>query len=402
MNLIEQTWHGYQRADGRKGIRNLILVIYTVECAKFVAHQIAQGEADTHVIGFPGCYDNQYAVRLMLALARHPNVGAVLCVGLGCEFTQPQKLAEVIRDSGRPADWFYIQEAGGTATSIDRGKKILGRLRTEIANVPRVPMTLADLTVGCECGGSDATSGLAGNPTVGASYDLLVDAGGTAIFEETVEMLGLREIMLQRAANDQAYAEIDAAYSKAEQYCREVRQYSIAPGNVAGGLTTIEDKSMGAFVKSGSRPIQGVIRVGERPPTPGLWILDSVPDPHFMGFGYTNPNDTEGIMDLIAAGAQIILFVTGRGSVIGAPISPLIKITGNTKTYNHMQGDMDFDASRVLSSELSLVDAGYELLEMIIAVARGEVTKSEALGHREYFIMFKHQDTPQLIDGCRV
>ena len=402
MNLIEQTWHGYQRADGRKGIRNLILVIYTVECAKFVAHQIAQDEADTHVLGFPGCYDNQYAVRLMLALARHPNIGAVLCVGLGCEFTQPKKLAEVVQDSGRPADWFYIQEAGGTATSIQQGKTILEQLHAEIASVPRVPMTLADLTVGCECGGSDATSGLAGNPTVGASYDLLVDAGGTAIFEETVEMLGLREIMLQRAANDQAYAEIDAAYTKAEQYCREVRQYSIAPGNLAGGLTTIEDKSMGAFVKSGSRPIQGVIRVGERPPTPGLWILDSVPDPHFMGFGYTNPNDTEGIMDLIAAGAQIILFVTGRGSVIGAPISPLIKITGNTKTYNHMQGDMDFDASRVLSSELSLVDAGYELLAMIIAVAKGKATKSEVLGHREYFIMFKHQDTPQLIDGCRV
>src|SRR5258708_31737219 len=202
-----------------------------------------------------------------------------------------------------------------------------------------MPMTLADLTVGCECGGSDGTSGLAGNPAVGAFFDLLVDAGGRAVFEETVEMIGLRGIMVNRGANPEAAKQMAATYDKAENYCKSVRQYSVSPGNFAGGLTTIEEKSLGAFAKSGSRPIQGVIRVAEPPRGPGLWLLDSVPDDHFMQFGYTNPNDTEGIMDLISAGAQIVLFVTGRGSVIGNPVAPLLQNTGNGATARAMGED---------------------------------------------------------------
>lgn len=395
-------WTGYLRADGRKGIRNLVLVIYTVECAQHVAHAIAANEEGVHVIGFPGCYDNAYAIRLMLALARHPNVGAVLSVGLGCEYTQPGKLAEIVRQSGRPAEWFFIQQAGGTRSSVTKGKEIVARLRKKIGeDVPRVPMALADLTVGCECGGSDGTSGLAGNPAVGAFFDLLVDAGGCAVFEETVEMIGLREHLLARAANAGAREQLAAAYDKAERYCKSVRQWSVSPGNFAGGLTTIEEKSLGAFAKGGTRPIQGVIRVAERPRGPGLWILDSVPDEHFMQYGYTNPNDTEGIMDLISAGSQVVLFVTGRGSVIGSPVAPLLKITGNSQTFRDMEEDMDFNAGRVLSGELSLTQAGRELAGMINRVAAGEPSKPERLGHREYFIMYKHQNTPSLSEGCR-
>ncbi|MEY4387505.1 MAG: hypothetical protein RLY20_2788 [Verrucomicrobiota bacterium] len=401
MNKPLPTWSGYLRADGRKGIRNLVLVIYTVECAQFVAHAIAQGENDVHVIGFPGCYDNQYAIRLMLALARHPNVGAVLSVGLGCEYTQPGKIADVVRKSGRPAESFFIQEIGGTSKSVALGKEIVARLRKEISEVKRVPMTLADLTVGCECGGSDGTSGLAGNPVVGAFFDRLVDAGGRAVFEETVEMIGLRNILSSRAANEQARNELTAAYDKAEGYCKAVRQFSASPGNFAGGLTTIEEKSMGAFAKSGTRPIQGVIKVAEAPRGPGLWIMDSVPDAHYMQFGYTNPNDSEGIMDLISSGAQIVLFVTGRGSVIGSPISPLIKITGNTQTYQRMIEDMDFNAGRVLTGEMTLAEAGDDLVNLVSRIASGESAKPELLGHREYFVMYKHQDTPSLAAGCR-
>lgn len=396
------TWLGFQRADGRKGVRNLVLVVYTVECAKHVAHAIAANEDDTHVIGFPGCYDNQYAVNLMLALARHPNVGAVLAVGLGCEYTRPDKIAEVARASGRPSDWFRIQDVGGTRPSVERGKASVRAMRDAIArDVPRVTMTMADLVVGCECGGSDGTSGLAGNPTVGAFFDRLVDAGGTAVFEEIVEMIGLRNLMVGRGADDVAKAQLGTAYDKAVRYCQRVRQYSVSPGNFAGGLTTIEEKSMGAFAKGGSRPIQGIIKVAERPPRPGLWIMDSVPDDHFMQFGYTNPNDTEGIVDLISAGCQIVLFVTGRGSVIGSPVAPLVKVTGNSKTYARMRDDMDFDAGRVLSGELSLDAAADELQSMIVDVARGTPSKPEALGHREYFVMYKHQDTPGLEAGCR-
>ncbi|MDP9174265.1 MAG: UxaA family hydrolase [Planctomycetota bacterium] len=401
MNKPILNWEGYLRSDGRKGVRNLVLVVYTVECAKFVAEAIAQGEADVHVIGFSGCYDNQYAVRLMLALARHPNVGAVLSVGLGCEYTQPEKIAGVVRDSGRPADWFFIQEAGGTSKSIARGKESLASLKKQIAGAPRVGMSLADLTVGCECGGSDGTSGLAGNPVVGAFFDHLVDVGGRAVFEEVVEMIGLRNLLAARAAHNTARTELTSAYDKAVAYCRAVRQFSASPGNFAGGLTTIEEKSMGAFAKSGSRPIQGVIKVAEQPRGPGLWVMDSVPDPHFMQFGYTNPNDSEGIMDLISAGAQIVLFVTGRGSVIGSPVAPLIKITGNTQTYQRMIEDMDFNAGRVLTGECSLGEAADDLLALVTRVAAGEPAKPERLGHREHFVMYKHQDTPSLAAGCR-
>jgi altronate hydrolase len=158
---------------------------------------------------------------------------------------------------------------------------------------------------------------------------------------------------------------------------------------------------MGAFAKSGSRPIQGVIKVAEAPRGPGLWLMDSVPDAHFMQFGYTNPNDSEGIMDLISGGAQIVLFVTGRGSVIGSPVAPLIKITGNTQTYNRMIEDMDFNAGRVLTGECSLDTAAAELLSLVTRVAAGEPAKPEKLGHREYFVMYKHQDTPSLAAGCR-
>lgn len=402
MSDAPASWTGYLRPDGRKGIRNLVLVIYTVECAQHVAHAIAAGEEDAQVIGFPGCYDNSYAIRLMLALARHPNVGAVLAVGLGCEYTQPEKIARVVRESGRPAEWFFIQQKGGTRTSIEHGKAMIRSMRERIAaDAKRVPMTLADMTVGAECGGSDGTSGLAGNPVVGSFFDLLVDSGGRAVFEETVEMIGLKSHMLGRAANDEARAQLAAAYDKAEAYCHSVRQYSISPGNFAGGLTTIEEKSLGAFSKGGSRPIEGVIRVGESPRGPGLWILDSVPDPHFMQFGYTNPNDTEGIMDLVSAGAQIVLFVTGRGSVIGSPVAPLIKVTGNAATFSAMEEDMDFDASRVLDGTVTMAEAGRELAAMIARVAAGEPSKPERLGHREYFIMYKHQETPSLAAGCR-
>ena len=402
MSNAVATWQGYLRADGRKGIRNLALVIYTVECAQHVAHAIAAGEPDTHVLGFSGCYDNAYAIRLMLALARHPNVGAVLSVGLGCEYTQPERISEAVRKSGRPAEGFFIQDAGGTGRSIAKGKAALACLRAQAqAEARRVPMGLADLTVGCECGGSDGTSGLAGNPVVGAFFDLLVDGGGRAVFEETVELIGLREVLLARAASGAVRAELAAAYDKAVEYCRSVRQYSASPGNFAGGLTTIEEKSLGALAKSGARPIQGVLRVAEPPRGPGLWLLDSVPDPHFMQFGYTNPNDSEGIMDLMAAGAQVVLFVTGRGSVIGSPIAPLLKITGNAQTFRRMQEDMDFDASRVLTGERTLEQAAGELRDLVARVAAGQPSKPESLGHREYFIMYKHQDPPSRAAGCR-
>lgn len=387
-------WQAYARKDGKKGIRNRVLVVYTVKCAEFVAQQIVRqsNHPDVELVGFDGCTDNQYAVNLLISLIRHPNVGAVLAVGLGCEYVQPEWLADIAEKEGKPAAWMFIQQEGGTNKSIEKGIVWIRTAVEELRYMPRVPMNFSELVIGAECGGSDFTSGLAGNVVVGRFFDALVDAGGTAIFEEIVEAIGLGEQLLSRAANKQAEKEIQFTYDKALAYCRQVRQYSISPGNFAGGLSTIEEKSMGAVIKSGSRPIQGVIKVSCPPPHPGLWLLDSTPDPYWMQFGITNPNDNEGLMDLISCGAHIVFLITGRGNVVGSAVSPCIKITGNGETFARMREDMDFDASRVLQGACSMEELTEQLRGMVIDTAAGMPTKSEALGHKEFFIPYKYQE----------
>ncbi|MEL4013630.1 UxaA family hydrolase [Dryocola clanedunensis] len=397
--LKNMTWQGYQRQNGTQGIRNKILVIYTVECAHFVADKIVAeiNDPEVEVVGFSGCTDNEYAVRMLISLIRHPNVGAVLAVGLGCEYIQPEWLSNIAREEGKPSGWFFIQQAGGTKSSVARGVKNIREMKTKLASTPRSSMGFNDLIIGSECGGSDYTSGLAGNVAVGNFYDWLVDAGGTAIFEEIVEAIGLLDLLSSRAASDSARSEIVATYNKALEYCKSVRQYSVSPGNFAGGLSTIEEKSMGAVIKSGSRPIQGVLKVSGKPKHKGLWLLDSTPDPHWMQFGITNPNDNEGLMDLISCGSHIIFFVTGRGSVVGSAVAPVIKLTGNSQTYENMIDDMDVDAGRVLSGDISQDELSAEIAELVMAIARGKMSKSEQQGHKEYFIPYKYQSKEVLI-----
>lgn len=394
MELKDLRWQGYARADGRKGIRNKVLVIYTVECASFVAGEIVRRAADSEVelIGFRGCTDNEYAVRMLIAMIRHPNVGAVLAVGLGCEYVQPEWLADIAKKEGKPADWMFIQNEGGTVKAIEKGLAAVKDMKGQLENTPRVEMGMQDLVIGAECGGSDYTSGLAGNVVVGRFFDKLVDAGGTAIFEEIVEAVGLIDLLEKRGATEQAKREIRATYDKALDYCKSVRQYSVSPGNFAGGLSTIEEKSMGAVVKSGTRPIQGVLKVSGRAPRAGLWLLDSTPDPHWMQFGITNPNDNEGLMDLISCGSHIVFLVTGRGNVVGSAVAPCVKITGNSATYKRMEGDMDFNAGLVLEGACSQDELALRLAQMVADTAAGKMTKSEALGHKEYFIPYKYQE----------
>ncbi len=396
---MNRTWLGYLRQDGRKGIRNRLLVLYTVKCAEFVAQRIVQESShpDVELVGFDGCTDNQYAVDLLISLVRHPNVGAVLAVGLGCEYVQPERLAQIARQEGKAASWLFIQDAGGTRPAVEQGAAWVMDALKQLKHTPRVQMGMRDLVIGAECGGSDYTSGLAGNVVVGRFYDLLVDQGGTAIFEEIVEAIGLEELLLRRAANDEAREQLFHTYHKALQYCKDVRQYSVSPGNFAGGLSTIEEKSMGAVIKSGSRPIQGVIKVSAAAPRPGLWLLDSTPDPYWMQFGITNPNDNEGLMDLVSCGAHIVFLITGRGNVVGSAVSPCIKITGNAETYARMIEDMDFDASPVLRGECSQQESALRLAEMVAEVASGQLTKSEKMGHREFFIPYKYQDKNQVV-----
>lgn len=383
---------GYRRTEGPPGIRNQVLCIHTVECSSFVSEKIAGIDARVHSLGFPGCYSNTYASRLMSALATHPNVGAVLLVSLGCEGTDAGQIAEVIRNSGRPVEVLRIQEAGGTQPSIQQGRRIVAGMLSKLEQTPRVEMSVSDLTIGTECGGSDATSGIAANPAVGRAFDLLVDAGATVIIEETLEMLGCADIVAARGETAEVSRQLKEAVEKAEKFSLQIDQFSIAPGNHTGGLTTIEEKSMGAFAKCGTRPIRGVVKVGQRPPQNGLYVLDSVPDPSPFLFGYSNPNDSEGILDLISCGAHIVVFTTGRGSVIGSVISPVLKVCGNPKTYVRMSEDMDVNAGRIMTGDASVDDVGLEIFERIQEVAAGRQTAPESLGHREYYIPYKSQD----------
>ena len=383
---------GYGRAEGPPGIRNHVLCIHTVECSSFVSEQIASIDSRVHSLGFPGCYSNTYASRLMAAVATHPNVGAVLLVSLGCEGTDAGQIAEAVRQSGRPVEVLRIQEAGGTQPSIQKGRKIVAGMLSQLEQTPRVEMSVADLTIGTECGGSDATSGIAANPAVGRAFDLLVDAGATVIIEETLEMLGCADIVAARGETADVSRQLREAVEKAEKFSLQIDQFSIAPGNYTGGLTTIEEKSMGAFAKCGTRPVRGVIKVAQRPPQSGLYVLDSVPDPSPFLFGYSNPNDSEGILDLISCGAHIVVFTTGRGSVIGSVISPVLKVCGNPKTYARMSEDMDVNAGRIISGEASVDDVGKEIFERVQEVAAGRQTAPESLGHREYYIPYKSQD----------
>ena len=391
-NMI--TWQGYARKNGSKGIRNRLLVIYTVKCAEFVARELVRlcGSDNVELIGFDGCTDNQYAVNQIISLIRHPNVGGVLAVGLGCEYMQPEWLAKIAEEEGKVSSWFFIQQKGGTRKSIEAGLAFIKDALTALQSTPRVEMTYSDLVIGAECGGSDYTSGLAGNVVVGRLFDRLVDASGSAIFEEIVEAIGLDWYLTGRAASEQVRADLQYTYDKALDYCRHARQYSISPGNFAGGLSTIEEKSMGAVVKSGTRPIQGVLKVSCPPPHPGLWLLDSTPDPYFMDFGITNPSDNEGLLDLTTCGAHIVFLVTGRGNVVGNAVAPCIKITGNADTYNRMIEDMDFNAGTTLSGERTLDESAQDLSDLVIRVASGEKSKSEALGHHEFHIIYKYQD----------
>ncbi|MEP6658797.1 MAG: UxaA family hydrolase [Acidimicrobiales bacterium] len=382
---------GYARADGRVGIRDIAVVVYLVECARSVADAIAAGLDDVHVIGFGGCYPSTYAQRMLEQLCTHPNVGAVALVSLGCEGFDRDRLADVVARTGRPVTTLVIQQTGGTRATVERGRVWLAEARASSAASRRVPVALGDLIVGTICGGSDGTSGITANPVVGRVFDRLVAAGGTAIFEETGELIGCEQHMAARAVTEGLAHEIVARVDKAAQYYAAMGHGSFSPGNAEGGLTTLEEKALGAYSKSGSGPIHGIITPGQRTPRPGLYLLDVVPE-GAPRWGYPNINDNAEIAELIACGAHIVLFTTGRGSVVGSAISPVVKICANPETYRRMQDDMDVDAGRILEGRASLDEVADELLAAIMSTAAGKPTASEGLGHREFVLTYKSSE----------
>lgn len=380
---------GYPRSDGRKGIRNHVAVAYLVECAHHVAREIAYPNraAGSHVIGFPGCFPNEYAQRMMEKLCSHPNVGAVLLVSLGCESFNRFKLEEAIRASGRPVETIVIQKSGGTRASIARGQAWVAAQLAELAQAEKAPMRLDELVIGTVCGGSDGTSGITGNPAVGLAFDRLVRAGATCIFEETGELIGCEQIMAARAKTPELAQELTASVEKAARYYATLGYGSFAAGNAEGGLSTIEEKSMGAYAKSGSSEISGLIKPGDIPPRGGLYLMDVVPDGE-VRFGFPNISDNAEIVEMMASGAHMTLFVTARGSVVGSAISPVIKICANPETYQRLEDDMDVNAGRVLSG-VPLHEVGDEIFDLVQNVATGAETKSEELGHAEFILTYK-------------
>ncbi len=388
--MSSATIQAFARADGAKGIRNLVVVAYLVECAHHVARAVTvpfEGEG-VHLIGFAGCYPNAYAEEMMEALATHPNVGAVLLVSLGCEQFNRQKLMRRIEASGRPVELLVIQKAGGTRRTIEAGRAWIEERLPALAQAPRVPMGLDELIVGTICGGSDGTSGLTANPAIGRAADMLVDAGARVMFEELGELFGCEAHMAARARTPELGRAILEAMDKSRRVYGTLDQSSFGGGNITGGLSTIEEKSIGAYTKSGTRPIVGLVKPGVRPTAPGLYLMDMIGDGP-VRWGFPNINDNAEITEMIASGAHLSLFSTGRGSVVGSAISPVIKVCANSETFRRLEEDMDIDAGRILEGRGTLDEVGLEILDLVGRVAAGEPTRSEALGHQEFVLTYK-------------
>ena len=374
---------GYRRTDGRVGIRNHVLILPTSVCAAQVAAEIARGVqgcvAACHAYGC--CQvgeDWQLTFRTLRNTAANPNVGAVLVVGLGCEGLEPLTMLQSVEEFGKPSRGIVIQEEGGSVKAIAQGISLARAMAEQLAAHAREAVPPESLILGLECGGSDATSGLAANPALGAASDRLIALGGTCILSETTESIGAEHILARRAVNhavgQQLIGIVRACEERALRMGEDLRGSQPTPGNIAGGISTIEEKSLGCIHKAGSAPIQGVLGYAEAPPGAGLYVMD------------TPGMDVESMAGLAAGGVQVMVFTTGRGTPTGNPIMPVIKVTANRRTADRMADNIDLDLSGVIEGALSIEQAGRRILDEILAVAGGKLTKAERLGHTEFSI----------------
>jgi altronate dehydratase large subunit len=308
---------------------------------------------------------------------------------LGCESFDRHSLEEAVRRSGRHVDTLIIQQTGGTRKTIEKGRSWVESTLAAMQSDVMTPMSVRELVVGTVCGGSDTTSGITANPAIGLAFDQLTAQQATAIFEETGELIGCEHIMARRALTPELADELVAVVGKAAKYYSTLGHGSFAPGNADGGLTTLEEKSMGAYSKSGSSKICGIIKPGDIPPSGGLYLLDVVPDGP-VRFGFPNINDNAEIAELIACGSHLILFSTGRGSVVGSALSPVVKVCANPQTFRRMSDDMDINAGRILEGSATLGQLGDEVYDVLMATARGRQTASESLGHQEFVLTYKY------------
>ena len=372
-----QFW-GYKRSDGSVGVRNHVLILPACACASETCRIVAsQVEGTKNVIINVGCSDvaanTELTQRVLTGFALNANVYGVVIIGLGCETVGHRQLREKLEKlTDKPIVSFGIQEEGGTVATAALAVRAARAMVHEASKLQREPCELSDLFVAIECGGSDATSGLASNPAVGEMADRIGEAGGTTMMSETVEFIGAEHILARRGATPEIHDQIIRICEEYEKHLalagQDCRAGQPTPGNKLGGLSTIEEMSLGCIKKGGTRPVVEVLAEGVRPTKKGALIMDTP--------GY----DISSVTSMIAGGATMVVFTTGRGTPTGHALAPVIKVTGNRETAARMADNMDVDVSGIIDGTMTLKEAGDLLVEEVVEVANGRKTKAEAFG----------------------
>ncbi|MHA1373590.1 MAG: UxaA family hydrolase [Promethearchaeota archaeon] len=381
---MNEEFMGYERPKGKVGIRNKIAIIPSVICVNHVAEQIASKLDDTVAITHPlGCgqfgpdYSNTF--RTLVGLGSNPNIYGAVVVGLGCENLKSNVLAKNIKRTKKPVEFFDVQDIkGGSTAAIEHGLKIGNQMREEANELKKEPFDFSNLVLGLECGGSDSISGISANPAVGKVSDRVVELGGTSILPEFTEWIGTEHLLIKRAVNESVAQKINDTITG---FIENLKGLGIdflgvqpTPGNIEGGLSTIEEKSLGNIAKSGKSLIQGILNYSEPPKTKGLWLM-------------LEPGlDIESMTGLAAAGAQIILMTTGRGSPCGNPVVPVIKLCGNPKTCDWMAENIDVDASPIIKGDKTIEELAEVLWLKMKKTLNGEHTQAEKLGFNDIAI----------------
>jgi altronate dehydratase large subunit len=380
--MIDTTFMGYRRSNGAIGIRNHVLVIPTVSCVNRVAMDIANKAGAVTFLHPYGCTfdaeENSLTEHAYIGHGLHPNVGAVLVLSLGCETASAARVAQGIAASGKRVETLIVQREGGSRTTGMAGIEIVRDMRRELDAQPTEPGDLSELLIALECGSSDAFSGLTANPAVGEAADIIVAKGGTVILSEVTEMVGAEHVLARRGKNDQIRQELLSLIKKYEvdlsMSTEDDSGIFISPGNVAGGLTTIEEKSLGCIYKAGTQTITQIVGYGHAPTERGVIIMDT------PGF------DIASVTGKVAGGAHMVLFTTGKGTPTGSSIAPVLKISSNNKTFHHLNEDTDMSAGDVLEGTKTLRQVGKEIAQLVMDVARGKQAKGEYYNIQEFAI----------------
>ena len=373
---------GYKRPDGMTGIRNHVLILPSSICASDTAEKIARSVKGC--ISFHnqnGCsqvpVDEQLTMDTLAGYAANPNVYATLIISLGCEGCQNDYVAEAIKKrTNKPLRQLVIQKEGGAIKTIENGIRMAREFVEEASRLKRESFPVSELILGTNCGGSDPSSGLGANPLLGEVSDKLVELGGTSVLCETTEFIGAEHLLAKRGRDAQVQQQILDIVKKWEDYIRmfgeEVRNGNPSPGNIAGGLTTLEEKSLGCIHKGGHSPINKVYDYAKQMETgQGLVIMD------------TPGNDASSVSALIAGGCQLVVFTTGLGTPTGNAVAPVYRMTANKHTYETMGDHMDFDASASIYGPESMEVLRDRLFKDLLEVCDGRKVKAEILGFNE-------------------